>query len=52
MKFKNTIVRKDWRIIIIARTFIIIMNLKNQANYSKFLDNLSHEKGKRDGKLD
>lgn len=25
------------------------MNLKNQANYSKFLDNLSHEKGKRDG---
>lgn len=47
MKLKNTIVRKTN-----ARTFIIIMNLKNQANYSKFLDNLSHEKGKRDGKLD
>lgn len=32
--------------------FFTIMNLKDQANYSKFLNNLSYEKGKRDGKLD
>lgn len=32
--------------------FFTIMNLKDQANYSKFLNNLSYEKRKRDGKLD